>query len=225
MALSELALTTVTAVETELEIVAGSDTRIEGWIEDVSALIASWLGRVLHRGSAIVEAHEGDDTNTILVKRPPLVAVGSVTYLGAAIAAENYEVQDADAGAIFFLNGLADTSTGFWGASFGAVPGSRRRSYSVTYAGGWITPGQAAVGGTFAGQTVTLPRALQRACLEQVCELYNRDGDPRTAASEGLLSYNVSYRNDPDEDDADGGGLLKAVRAKIAGYRLEVFSG
>lgn len=223
MALSEAALTIVTAVETELGLAANADTRIEGWINDASDAIAEYLGRTLQRTTSIVEKHAGDGSPSLVLKRPPLVSIASITRYGTAILSSSYEIKDADSGEVLFFGGLEDDSYAFErGVSRDAIVGSERRLYEVTYAGGWITPRQAAVGGTFAAETVTLPSSISRACIELVSHYRARavgKTDP-SVASEAMLSYSVSYRDEGGPGDNEGSSIPALIRGKIRGYRF-----
>ena len=216
MALSDKALTTVVAVEAELGIAGGSDTRIEGWIEDVSQMISDYCARVLERLSAISEKQRGDGWQEMCLNRPPLNSVASVTYLGAVLASTDWEIHDADAGLLYFL-GRPTTWNAYMGEGVARdpVPGTERKAYTVVYDGGWITPGQSAGVGVYAAQTVTLPRAIQRACIQAVVDMRARAGVSGDLASESLMSYSYSMREPTGQQ---GSGLSAVVLGYLAPY-------
>lgn len=217
MALSDSALTTVAAVETELGLAPGSEPRIEGWIEDASEAIAEYIGRPLHYSASITENHAGDGGDSLLLRRRPVVSVTGTSHAGAALAVDAVEIEDADAGALRFLGGLSnDDGAVYPGVSQDVIVGSARRLYSVTYAGGWVTPAQAVA----LGLPVTLPRVLQRACVAAVAWMRANPGggaDSSSIASESLLGYSVSYRDVGAQLSSGGGsvGLPASVCAML----------
>jgi hypothetical protein len=219
MALSERALTTVAAIERELGETIDDPDDVERWeelIEDASEAITDYLGRDIHRGT-VIEQHAGLGDSVLLLKRRPIVSVTTVVHYGSAVLATSFEIQDAEAGSLLFLGGLLNDAAALHaGVSQDYVLGSERSLYTVTYVAGWITPGQAATGGTFDGETITVPRSIRRAALEQAVYLSDNPGGEGDIASEGLLSYNASYRG--STVDAGSGGLPASVRAKLDRY-------
>lgn len=221
MTLSDKALTTVVAVETEIGITAGSDSRIEGWIEIASEMIQEYLSRVLYRRSAISETVRGEGSPYMVLEAPPINTLTSISYDGVALASTDYEIDDAAVGSIYFIGRpmLWNAYTGE-GVSRDPVPGTERKLYTVVYDGGWITPGQsAAAAGTYTGQTVSVPKPIQRACILAVVDMRARAGMSPDVASESALSYSVAYRG--TLDDESGYGLPAMVRSLLKPYKFE----
>ena len=221
MALSDKALTTVAAVETELGITGGSEPRLEGWIEDVSVSIAEFLSRVLERDGAISEKQPGEGSQEMALDRPPLNSVTSVTFLTAVLAATSYEIHDADAGLLYFI-GLPSKWSAYIGEGVARapVPGTERKSYTVVYDGGWITPGQnARAASPYFGVAVTLPRAISRAAIQAVVDVRARAGSSSDLASESLMSYSYSTRATAGAEGSYG--LSDVVRALLSPYKFQ----
>lgn len=222
-ALSDDALTTVEAVEAELGLAAGTEPRIAGWINDASALIVEFCGRPFARRDDMVERFPGTGDAEVLLSLTPVLAISSLTHRDVPLPTTGYEIADAAAGSLVFVAGyMANDATRGWGILGSPVAGSERFLYTVTYSGGYVTPPQAAAGGAFVGQPVTLPRIISRSCIETVTMLRSRKGQNPDIASESALSYSVSYRGGPD--DPDGGGLPYAVAAKLQRYRRDAFA-
>jgi hypothetical protein len=218
MSLSDKALCSVDDVEKET---GATDDRFEDWIEDASAMIADYLGRVLERDDAIEESKHGDGTPFMVLNRPPLNAITSIEFDGEAVAAADYEIHEAEAGVVYFVGSpTVDTAYTAAGIMQAPVRGTERKSYVVTYDGGFVTPGQSEGGGAYAGDVVTLPRAIRRACVEMVTQLFNDAGRDTRVASESLMSHSTSYRGGDDDDD-DGSGIPKPIRAKLSRWRFE----
>jgi hypothetical protein len=225
MALSEAALTLVATVETELGITPGSEPRLEGWVEDASAIIVDYLHRALHRQAAVVEKHKGDGSPYLLLLVPPINSVTSVKFEGATLAASDYEVDDAASGSLYFL-GSPLWNTGYIGEGVARDPvaGTERKSYEATYDGGWITPRQAQSGQPYDGQTVTLPHAIQRACVLFVVGMKSAAARDPTVTNESLMNYSVGYGRvgSTAADDDEGHALPPGVAALLRPYRFIV---
>lgn len=221
MALSEAALCLQTEVETELGISAGAEPRLEGWIEDASAMLSQYLrgkeGR-LHKQTAIVESLAGDGSPFLVLAVVPINSVTSVAYADDALASTDYEIDDADAGVLYFPAGTINTEMLQGGTV--AQPsqvGSGWKLYSVTYNGGWATPRQVELGTL---TTPTLPRAIKRAAIELACWLYRNPGGAQQVASESLMSYSVTYDLGSDDDGVDGCGIPRHIRDKVRSFRF-----
>ena len=226
MALSEAALTLRATVEAELGLSAGADTRIDGWIEDASEMIANYLGGPLYKRT-VTETLFGDGGNYLVLRARPIASITSILFNTVPLVTDDFEIYDDVAGLVFLPGGVVTTL----GPNVGIVGGPRygslgERLYAVTYVAGWVTPRQAEAGSgsTYSGATVTLPRAIQRACIELVAHLRARAGSDAGIASESMMSYSVSYRDDANDAEAGGEGIPASVRAKIRGWREPVMS-
>lgn len=217
MTLSDKALTTVALVESELGLSSGADSRIEGWIEDASEMIADYLGRVLEKAT-VTETHAGDGSSFLVLRRPPLASITSVSYDTAALDTDDYEIHDAESGEVRFAQALANTGALLEGVNRNLDPATGERLYSVVYVGGYVTAGQSAGSGVYTGATVTVPRAIRRACIETVTYLRAKAGRDVTVRSESMTGYSVSF------GDVDTSGLPVSVCRVLDGFRLVSFA-
>jgi hypothetical protein len=87
--------------------------------------------------------------------------------------------------------------------------GSEGDLYTVTYAGGYVTPQQAADNVLL---TRSLPYDLEQACVQGVVAMYRGRGQDQRIAQESLLSYSVSYSQSEVEE-------ITAVANVIRRYR------
>lgn len=221
MTLSDKALTTVEAVEHELGLSHWQEPRIEGWIEIASEMIAEYLGRELYRRAAISEKHRGDGSPFLVLKDPPINTLTSILFNGTALASGDYEIDDADAGVVYFIgNPMSWNAYVGEGVSRPMVPGTERKTYTAVYDGGWITPGQSeAVAGVYTGQTVTVPKPIQRAAILTVVDALTKAGQNPDIKSESALSYSVTYKG--TSDDVASYGLPAYVCAMLKPWKLE----
>lgn len=210
MTLAANALTTVAAAKDELGIAAldtSQDTYLETLINRSSSAIERFCNRSFYRDAATVENLEGYGGMKLVVSRTPIVSITSIAYNGAALDAATYEIHDADAGIIRFLGPILWTTVVLPNIKRDAYPGEERKLYRVTYAGGYTIP---------SGGAYTLPEDLVEACLLAVVDRFRRKGRDPSVQSERLMSYSVSYANDPETLET---GLPPAVRGLLAPWR------
>lgn len=195
MALTGAALTTLARLKGELGISdTASDDALEGVIEDISELIASLCQRQLHHDAAHVEVVPGRGTLRLGVSRTPLVSIGSIELVEdggttSTIPSTQYAIDDAPAGLIRAESGAAWAFTGAWaGIRPRPVHGTAQRRWRVTYAGGYVTPAQVA------GALVrTLPRDLERLCLDACAAQWRARGADPSVVGERLMSWSATY--------------------------------
>jgi hypothetical protein len=151
-ALRANALTTLARLKTALGISGSSyDDYLSRLINAVSQYIENQVGRKLYYQTVTEEEIRGEGQKRMYVEVTPLILITSITYDDADIATANYEIVDADTGAIGYKYGN-------WNWSADAIenilsdiyPGSERKLYKVTYVGGYVTP-KVAVAATITG--------------------------------------------------------------------------
>lgn len=225
MALTADALTLVATVEDELGITAGTETaRLERLINIASSAAESYACRVFYRTTNISEKSTGGVGPFMILDRPPINSVTSITYLGTALSTTSYEIHDANAGIVFAVGGSWVTSTiGFSDVSGTIFTGVDRKTYTIVYDGGWYTQNQDN------GTTIirNLPWDIEYAAIAIVSYLRRSMGRDPSVTSESLLGSSISYAN-PGATGAGGADWLKkavpAAAAVLDRYkRLSVF--
>jgi hypothetical protein len=205
VALTADCLLTVDEVENELGLTPGADTRIEGWIKDASAMIATFLKRTLQTATITAEKHHANGGNYLVLRRAPITSITSITIDGDTVSTDDYVIDDADAGTVFFENGLADLGLIEEGVSRSRAHGTGERVYSVTYVGGWTTAGQG---------VSTVPRDVVRAAMATVVALRSSAARDPAVKSEAMPGYSVTY------GDVDASGLPPVARALLEPFRF-----
>lgn len=182
MPLSLAALTTTAAVFDDLDVEDDGGVvraRVERYIEEASSLVALILGRPVHYDAAVVEKVPGQGGAHLLVTRTPVVAVADVAVDGSSVGADDVVIEDAAIGLLYRPAGWPWTAALQPGPSWHPVPGTEAPSITVTYAGGWVTPGQATP-----ELPRTLPYAVEAAVLRLVTARWRGRGqDPRIAST------------------------------------------
>lgn len=201
--LAASALTTLDAVLDELGLVSdggAQDNRLKRYCNGASDFIANACSRVLHFEAAITEHLPAFGDTNLLVKRPPIVDVTSISIQGTALDPTSYAVRDDQAGIIFRATSWPWSAGRTRSITWPQVPGSEDAVVQVVYDGGWVTPAQAT-------QMLprTLPYDLEDACITMVVARWSRQGSDPRVKSESLLSYSASYI------EGDDGGLLPPV--------------
>lgn len=191
MTLPSTALTLVATVEDELGITAGTETaRLERLINMASATAESYACRVFSRNTTISEKRSGGFGPYMIMDRPPINSITSVTYLGTALSSTSYEIHDANAGIIYAVGGSWVTSTlNFADISGTVYIGADRKTYTVAYDGGWYTAVQDN------GTTIirNMPWDIEYAVIAIVSYLRRAMGRDPSVISESLLGSSVSY--------------------------------
>ena len=165
-------LTTVGRVQAELGLTAGEDTDLlAGMIERASSAIARECRRVFGR-ETVTETLDGSGSRLLALSRTPIVSVASVTEDGVALAATEYAVEDAEAGALYRQDGWGRAG-GYrmWGteafSSGYILPGSASTlRYAVTYTGGYLLP--PAVTGRIVSKTFELSPIRQIVTVQPI---------------------------------------------------------
>jgi hypothetical protein len=188
-------LTLPSTVAAELGVSALT-VRIPRLVSAASAAVRAFLRRpVLHYSAAYSEAVASVGMNRLLLSLTPIISIASVTLDGGTVVtATDYSVEDADAGFLYRLGGWPLTGIVRPGLLYSELqPGQERKAITVVYAGGWVTPAQAA-GSSWAGPARSLPFDVEEATVQTAVALYHRGGTDQGVASESLGDYSVSYR-------------------------------
>jgi hypothetical protein len=181
---SDLTTTAILTSELGGSVDATALARILGSASDACR---SYLGRgAIHYNAAIVEKHAGKQRLRLVLERPPVASIGSISIDGSAVDSDQYEIEDADAGLIYRRDGWLFTGLLRDGIVGDALPGSEQKLITVTYAGGWVTPNQAG--------TRSLPFDIEEACIITAVSMYRNRGSNWHVASESLGDASVSYR-------------------------------
>lgn len=155
MVLAANALTTLATIEGELGITAGAeDAFLTRLINSVSDRIEEYCGRSFYRVAAQADSVGGYGGFYLRVARTPLLSIASITFDGETLDSDGYEIDNTNAGMIRSTSGF-DWTAGSWQHIIATpIPGTERKLYDVTYAGGYLTPEQCKAKGTitFTGQ-------------------------------------------------------------------------
>lgn len=218
MALPASALTTLAKLKAQLRITDSSaDALLEDAITGASQMVADFIGRRLHYQTITAEKATGRGTLELSLLVWPVTAVTLIEATNGTTTVPDYECtgEDAEAGIVRALTGNWQWSPGLVseGISQNPIVGHDVANYLVSYSGGWVTPNQTMVGGATA-----LPATIELATLMLATNLYASFGSDVAVASDGLMSYNVSYGN--PETLYGESGLPKRVEAMLSPYRV-----
>jgi hypothetical protein len=188
MALEDNALTTLATLKDELGIVgATQDTTLERMINSVSAAIESYCNRKFWYEADIAEKVAGYGTKYLHVSRNPIVSISSITFDGATVGSDNYEIHDANGGSLYSLGEWTWTTDSAPNLSSDPLPGNEQKLYEVTYTGGWVTPHLAGV------LTRNLPYDLEDACVMMCTSRYRWKGRDPSVKSERLMEGSQTF--------------------------------
>lgn len=219
MALPDSALITVETLADEVGAQMGRQhlARAERYVKAASAQIARYCGvGSFHYLEDVEESVAGYGSTELLLARRPIVEVVSVFRDGTEVDPDTYTIQgDGESGVLYRSRGWAWTARMARPPTYAGEPGSEERAYQVTYAAGYVTPVQAADGGTWAGNAVTLPDDLQHAAVLLAAQ-YWRDRD------RDLKMINTSSA---DRSATFTQGLPPEVRELIDHYRRPEHAG
>lgn len=194
---------------------AASDTVLADLIARASSAIARECRRSFGT-QKVAETLDGTGSRLLGLSVVPLMTIHSVLEDSATLDASEYSIEDADAGALYRLNGWG-RSGGLlaWGteayASGYILPGQGTQRYTVTYTAGYVLPGQ---------PSPTLPGAVEQACLETIkAWWFSRDSDQnisRLKAGDLDITYARSSTAVAEALPATALGLLRNYRRGVA---------
>lgn len=210
---------TLVATAAEALGVSPSDPKLPRLIGAASEAIASYIGRRLHYGGSLVERLAGYvDQVRLYLGVTPVLSVAQVVLPNGSVlteAAGDFALEDGTT----LYRAASWPFTGLVRAGLlydSPAVGTEKRGIVATYAGGWVTPAQAATP-AWAGPARSLPYELEEACLQVVAALSAKQGLDQTISSESLGAYSVSYRQ---PNTITGGGLIPdAVMPTLDRYR------
>ena len=187
--------------------------RITAMIGQATSLIEDYCGRVFAR-ERVTEAIYGAQLRQLVLERSPILTVHGITLNGLAVDADRYEVEDPGAGIIRFKSAarwgfLAEVEYAEMGYAE-RVAAQVEDRYEVDYTGGWVPNGWPV---TDPVTPVTLPAALELACVTAVESMLNGASANAGIQSEKLGDMSRTYR-----DDA-GRALSDHVTGMLAPYR------
>ncbi len=190
-------LTTLATVKTELGLTStDKDDYLQYLIKVSSEHLSRKCNREFHYSAAWTEAVPAYGSSRLIVTHTPVISVASVTYYDGVVDSAGYILSDSVKGWIFNRSGWRSSISRLVNvAADDTYAGSESNDYTVVYAGGYVTPQQVI---DTPALTRTLPYDLEHACVQHVASLFLNRGQDRRIASDGLMSYNVTYR-DADE--------------------------
>jgi hypothetical protein len=190
-----------------------SDPALQRIITAASKAVASYLGYPIEwLFDAAAQSVPGNGSRYLFLRAVGnLQQIFSITVGGALLAPSEYAIDDAQFARIRRVNGLWP----FTGRTSGGVADDPLRAEDtgdivVSYAAGWVTPGQVA---NQEADTVQLPADIEQAALEVITAMWRRRGLDQGVAARSLGDGSVTYR------DADVGPLSRSTKALLAPYR------
>jgi hypothetical protein len=199
--------------------IAATD-RVQRAVTAASQAIASFCGRVFERDDEIEEYPESAGRPLLILKRPPIVSITSITEGGTTVDATTYESTgpNADAGLVLRKSGAWASTQRLDGAAVSdQVAESHGQSDRIvaTYDGGYVTPGQNALDAV-SFPTVTLPAVVREAAIQTACALLRLKGADPNVKSEAIGDWSVSYFDAKTTESV----IPPYAKALLAPYRL-----
>lgn len=200
--LSDQALTTVKAATAEPGLRRAESSFLESLIEQASAEFQRLLGRSLYYRTGIIERVPGYGTPALLVEEAnPVTEIAEVANVGGTgetvIESTTYFTKTDLQGRTSILQ-----SSGCWqwtanfvpGVISSPVAGTERPDYRVEYAGGYVTPNQAALDVLL---TRSLPHDIERAVLDRVASLFLQRGRDKTVTTKTTSAGSQAWTDYP----------------------------
>ncbi len=224
MALRPNALVTLADGLAEMSLTTDSggavDRRMWRYINAASQAIATYCHRKFERATVVAERYPAAGGPRLALKRIPIVSLTSIVIDEATIDSTEYTIEDYDAGLVYMRSRLPWQGMRRSGIAQDIQPGTEEPDVIATYDGGFVTGPQAAAGGAYAGQPITLPADLEQACLELVATYAGSQGAAGAIVSESIGDASVAYRLEGvTETEA---GIPKHVRGKLNKYKRPV---
>ena len=209
VAAADQLLTTLARVKRELGLTdTTNDAHLRNLIAEASDACASHSDRVWGL-QTYKESVPGYGDTTLLLTHAPIVGTPS-EVLHDNTPVTDFEVADADAGALYRRAGWNWTTA--WG--YGAAPSPRGELplFTITYQAGFVLPGWAT-----AAASRTLPHDIERACVLAVCHWYKNKGKAVSVASKKVGDLAITYDGAGVESDS---GLPAKALALLPPPRL-----
>lgn len=184
VAASDIDLTTVAAVAAYIGGVDASDQAINDLLQTLvtsaSAFAANYCSRDF-RKQTYTQSYNGTGTSTLMLRAAPVSAVSSLSIEGTSVAA-------AVNGAACYGYVFDDAGVVYLRGPYAFPMGAQ--NVTVTYAAGWVTPGQNAI--TPATAT-TLPMDIQQAVIELVSVKYKAQRNNIGISARMIAGETISY--------------------------------
>lgn len=194
MAQNAIDLCLASTVAADLGI--SSDATVERCVTAASRAIATYCGRKFEKGTALVEYPAGYGRPVLILSRPPILTITSVVEAGSTLASTEYTVEGelAEAGLLRRVSGVWMFTATVGGRITDVLDAHQGESGSfgitVTYDGGYSTPGQILLAGS---GTITLPEDVQEAAIITATQIYRQRGTDANVASESIGDWSVTY--------------------------------
>ena len=216
------ALTTLAAVKEELGITdTAQDDRLKRLINAATSAIKRYTSRELGKATVTNERAPLAGGPRIVFQRIPIVSVTSIAVEDSLVLFDTtaYIVESSIAGVVYVKAGLPRYGFHRSGIAQDPQPGTEAPILLLTYVGGFVTPAQADVGGTYAGETVTLPAELETACIDLVTYYNSHRGVAGEISSETLGDASVTYRDNGASAGEDRAGIPQHIRGRLNPYK------
>lgn len=200
-----------------------ADDRVQRAVSAASRAIADYCARTFEKNAAIVEYPDSTGRPLLVLKRPPVASIASITEWGSTVDSAAYECvgPNADAGLVNRLSGswssterpdpfaVTDQVLGSYGQSNRIV---------VTYSGGFVTSGQNALdSATY--PTVTLPDPVREAAVQTAVALLKLRGVDPSVSLEAIGDWQIRYY-----ERKAGEMIPPFAQALLAPYKLGWFA-
>jgi hypothetical protein len=198
-----------------------ADDRTQRALSAASKAIASWCIRTFEKSSAIVEYPASTGRALLSLKRPPIASIASITENGTVVASGDYESTGDNVNAGLVLHKYrgwyrTDRLDPYAVSATRSLNAGQSDLIVVTYAGGYVTPGQNALDAV-TYPTVDLPEDVQEAAIFTACAFLRLKGTDPNVKSEAIGDWSISFF---DAKTADGNAVPAYARALLAPYKL-----
>lgn len=183
-----IALTTVATMLDELGLSGTSyDTRLERYILQLSEAAAKYCDRPFRKESRALTMRGTNTTRLVLPVRP-ITSITSIVVAGTTLDADDYEIEDAEAGIIFNEGGWPRADYGVpWSIARDPMGGTAKAEVVVTYTAGYVLPNDSS-------GTRNLPYDIEQAIIMGVVSAFRQRGQDRNVASKATGDASISYR-------------------------------
>lgn len=220
MPLNSHALTEFTVVRDTLGLAGdAAQGRTERIINAASEAIETFCGRHFEYAEEIVEFVRGmENTPRIVLNRTPITSIAAIEVIGHdgtivdTLVETTYRIEDARAGLVFRVLGWPWAPMFAGDASGTPLADTEAPNLRVTYAGGYITPAQAAAG---LGAR-DLPADIEEACIITAVSFMRQDGQDQRIDMGSVGEGPTSSRQFVDGTAA---AIPKAALALVDKYR------
>lgn len=207
-----LQLTTLARVKQDLGItVTDFDTILGEMIDQASDIIVSYCNRQFALENITETLPTTNDFNIILT-RTPITTITSITFDGNIIPANEFTINEPEAGIVFNEFGWEESALIRAGVTRIPIRETREYLLTVIYNGGFVLP-------SFTSDTRNFPQDLERAAIQTVKDLwFKRERDP-SLQKESIPNVG-SFTYGGDNNTASG--LSKLIESTLNRYRRTI---